>query len=364
MPRPSRTQRLRAQLAASQGEVRALREKMEMQEGLRNPSERLAAVHYRWLDAERRAGAAELKLLQYAEPEQRAAVVVDEKQERKALSSRNFFAVEAQGRAELAAAEEAARAELAAMQAACRKDLKRQREARRKNRQKQRKGKRGGRNSVQPTRLEEDSGITDEHTTAHSAVTRSSSASPPSSASLASSNKDLFVDNVCFWVAAFAPFSWAPVCSVTARAVLQVMKIYELGWRTVGFSIAHFQSMGRDHAPDLNWFGPDPGVVYCSYLRVQELKNKVVQLASRGLSRVCVHWFCRWLLHMDLQLNMYEAMRLRYKELFLAAKARVGVHLAVFESIEGALEAFDRRKALEAEGNADDDAARTSDAAA
>eukprot|EP01062_Namystynia_karyoxenos_P003194 TRINITY_DN11127_c0_g1_i2.p1 TRINITY_DN11127_c0_g1~~TRINITY_DN11127_c0_g1_i2.p1 ORF type:complete len:378 (+),score=113.81 TRINITY_DN11127_c0_g1_i2:87-1136(+) len=280
--------------------------------------ERLAAADARYQEAEQRAQAAELWMVQYNEAEQHT---------------------------ELAAAEEAARAELAALQAHSRKAVQRQKECRRKNRQKWRKGQRGHRKHEQPASpLECGScaSTTDELATARSVMSTSSGSSTRTP-----SKEALFIDNICFWVAAFVPYSWAPVCSDAARMVLQVVNIDVQVWVDVYLSVSTFQSMGSHYAPDLQLLGPDLGWLYHAYLSVQALRHEVFQLMKSDSRAAPAPWASRFLLHMDFQSNMYETMRLGHKDAYLALRTILAVKNIVRRHISQALEAFDQRKLAE-----------------
>eukprot|EP01062_Namystynia_karyoxenos_P014220 TRINITY_DN15114_c0_g1_i2.p1 TRINITY_DN15114_c0_g1~~TRINITY_DN15114_c0_g1_i2.p1 ORF type:complete len:392 (+),score=98.75 TRINITY_DN15114_c0_g1_i2:86-1261(+) len=390
MPRPSHMQRLRAQLAASQGEVRALREQVENLEGSKTPSKelaegpqlgRLAAVRARWLDAERRAGAAELQLLQYAEGEQRAAVAGDERRECCALSSMAFSEVEALARAglfknegdewaefvkhpfvgeiaarsELAAAQEAAWAALTAERAADRTAVRALRKRHRKKGQRQRRKGTLQRDESCATHV-------GEFATAHSGTAATSSDSMSSATSSAASSKALFIDNICFWVAAFVPKSWAPVCSEAARTVHKVMNIYVMGWRRVGALVACFQSKGAQCPRDREEIGPEAGWIHYYNLQLQALKHDIIQHAQGNPRAGCPMWITRWLLHMDFRMNMYENLRLHHKGLYNAACEKLHIYLSVIDKLGTALKAYDQRKLPDVE--AGDSGAADADLAA
>eukprot|EP01062_Namystynia_karyoxenos_P014223 TRINITY_DN15114_c0_g2_i1.p1 TRINITY_DN15114_c0_g2~~TRINITY_DN15114_c0_g2_i1.p1 ORF type:complete len:370 (+),score=86.29 TRINITY_DN15114_c0_g2_i1:91-1200(+) len=367
MPRSYQVQRLRSQLGACREQVCMLEQKIAHQDSARALDakaqavaerlllERVAAAEARCRSAEQRALAAELRLLPHAEAEQRAGLAKVEGDGWDALFPEKTEGVH---RTDILAAEQAAWDAWAAEQAANRKAIKRQRESRRKSRQKQRKGKRGGGKSVSL----DDSGVesSDEFATAHSVITTASDPESTIAPSSMSSSEALFVDHICFWIAAFVPHSWAPVCSKAARTVLKVINIYVGGWKVVGSPIAAIQSMGSDYLPDLELLGPGIGLFYHSILRVRELRKKVFNLQRANRSSAPPRWISRWLLHMDRQCNMYEEMRLEHKELYIAARGMIIDYADVRKTLGEVLESFDQRKLAEEGEEADDSGERGS----
>eukprot|EP01062_Namystynia_karyoxenos_P003502 TRINITY_DN11255_c0_g1_i1.p1 TRINITY_DN11255_c0_g1~~TRINITY_DN11255_c0_g1_i1.p1 ORF type:complete len:609 (+),score=77.51 TRINITY_DN11255_c0_g1_i1:72-1829(+) len=157
------------------------------------------------------------------------------------------------------------------------------------------------------------------------------------------SGECLFIDHICFWVAAFAPQSWAPVCSKAARFVHHVLGIYIQGWRKVCYKMGASQTMGVDDPRDHNMFGPGIGFVYRGILEVKDLQ---VDVRSSPFDPMKVMFYHRWVLHMDFQIAMYEEMRLRHKELYLLA-GRITINLTEVrdKTLEQVLAAFDQRTA-------------------
>eukprot|EP01062_Namystynia_karyoxenos_P053970 TRINITY_DN4405_c0_g1_i2.p1 TRINITY_DN4405_c0_g1~~TRINITY_DN4405_c0_g1_i2.p1 ORF type:complete len:372 (+),score=104.69 TRINITY_DN4405_c0_g1_i2:80-1117(+) len=343
MPR-SQLQRLRCQLAASRGEVHALGQQIAQLDAAsvaaaqeRAATERLllgrladAAAHCR--EAEQRAVVAEIMLLQYAESEQRT---------------------------ELAAAEEAAWAKLAEAQAANRKAVKCRRKSLRKKKQKERKRDQK-RNRREPI-PQDDESVGSEFTTAHSVT---SSVSDSASSTPMSSSNVLFVDHICFWIAAFVPYCWAPVCSKAAHTVFRVMHMYMKCWKIVGLRAARFQSLGSHYVLDHEQLGPVWGLAYDAFLNVQELRRDVFLLMRSDPTAAPADWASRWTLHMDFRMNMYETIRLEHKELYLAARDVVSLHGRVVGRIGQALELFNQREQAEDDevGAADESAVDNSDA--
>eukprot|EP01062_Namystynia_karyoxenos_P072698 TRINITY_DN6904_c1_g1_i3.p1 TRINITY_DN6904_c1_g1~~TRINITY_DN6904_c1_g1_i3.p1 ORF type:complete len:393 (+),score=93.46 TRINITY_DN6904_c1_g1_i3:92-1180(+) len=346
MPRPNHMQRLRAQLAASQCEVRALREKVDYLEGSRMTSEeraeraqleQLAALRTCWLDAEHRAGVAELKLLLHTEADKRAAVVADEKQERRHLSAKGF-------RAEPVKDEGSEHARTGAVDGDPARPIQP-----------------GGAAAppavcprVRPVDGLQGAVVTQEEVaaediaTAHShSVMSSVDNDDASSAIYSSASEVLFIDHICFWVAAFVPRSWAPVCSKASRFVFRVIHIYRHVWNFVGVPLAHLQSKGKDSATDNRAHGPGFGEIYRAYLKVQRLRDTVLRLREHSTAGN-PRFITRWVLHMDFQINMYDTMRLRHRELYLTALSKYKCYSSVLDNIKQALKAFDDRKMAEA----------------
>eukprot|EP01062_Namystynia_karyoxenos_P072692 TRINITY_DN6904_c0_g1_i6.p1 TRINITY_DN6904_c0_g1~~TRINITY_DN6904_c0_g1_i6.p1 ORF type:complete len:400 (+),score=114.46 TRINITY_DN6904_c0_g1_i6:73-1200(+) len=366
--RHSEVQRLRSQLAVSRDEVRALEQKVaqlsvasvsaaqERAAAEQLLLERLAIADARCQEAVRRGEAAEVKVLEHVEAEQRAGLMHG------ALDKlRGMFpeAAETSSRAELVVAEAAAWETLAIVHAAHRKEVKRLRKNQRKKRQKDRKRELERHNRGKPTPQDDGGAISDtpgEFTVARSFV--SSTDSDVGSVTPSSASEALFVDNICFWVAAFVPRSWAPVCSKASRTVFRVINIYLQGLDYVGVRLAHMQSKGRDYAPDHGLWGPGLGTVYRAYVKVQALKEKVMR--DREYPGCGDQQFItRWLLHMDFQLSMYDSLRLRTRELYLAVRHKYIVYENVLDNIKEALDAFDNRKIAEA--NEEEDGGATAE---
>eukprot|EP01062_Namystynia_karyoxenos_P053969 TRINITY_DN4405_c0_g1_i1.p1 TRINITY_DN4405_c0_g1~~TRINITY_DN4405_c0_g1_i1.p1 ORF type:complete len:399 (+),score=109.17 TRINITY_DN4405_c0_g1_i1:80-1198(+) len=370
MPR-SQLQRLRCQLAASRGEVHALGQQIAQLDAAsvaaaqeRAATERLllgrladAAAHCR--EAEQRAVVAEIMLLQYAESEQRTGLLNHEDSTLGKVCDMFPAAVEVAGRAELAAAEEAAWAKLAEAQAANRKAVKCRRKSLRKKKQKERKRDQK-RNRREPI-PQDDESVGSEFTTAHSVT---SSVSDSASSTPMSSSNVLFVDHICFWIAAFVPYCWAPVCSKAAHTVFRVMHMYMKCWKIVGLRAARFQSLGSHYVLDHEQLGPVWGLAYDAFLNVQELRRDVFLLMRSDPTAAPADWASRWTLHMDFRMNMYETIRLEHKELYLAARDVVSLHGRVVGRIGQALELFNQREQAEDDevGAADESAVDNSDA--
>eukprot|EP01062_Namystynia_karyoxenos_P081523 TRINITY_DN8984_c0_g1_i11.p1 TRINITY_DN8984_c0_g1~~TRINITY_DN8984_c0_g1_i11.p1 ORF type:complete len:394 (+),score=114.92 TRINITY_DN8984_c0_g1_i11:78-1184(+) len=360
MPRYAQVQRLRALLAASQEEVRVVKQQMVnlSMETAQKPAaaeqsmlQQLAAADARCRDAEQRAEAAELRLLQHAEADRRAGLIKEEEEELKKLISSAPVVVEAVRRTGLMAAEDAAWAELIAARAASRDAVRRRRKMLRKRKQQWKRKHRGDTN---PAHQENSLGSgSDNSVTSHCVATTDSPDSTVSTARIPA-NKALFIDNVCFWVAAFVPWSWAPVHSEAASTVLKVMCIYKEGWKTIRRGLAFFQSMGQHYAFDREQIGPGVGLIYSSYLEVQTLRHEVFRLVRADPRSITGAFASRWLLHMDKLLNMYEALRLSQKELYVAATNLRWVHGSARKKIQEALEVYKRRKQTD---NKDDGAA-------
>eukprot|EP01062_Namystynia_karyoxenos_P003893 TRINITY_DN11372_c0_g1_i3.p1 TRINITY_DN11372_c0_g1~~TRINITY_DN11372_c0_g1_i3.p1 ORF type:complete len:441 (+),score=57.61 TRINITY_DN11372_c0_g1_i3:93-1415(+) len=154
----------------------------------------------------------------------------------------------------------------------------------------------------------------------------------------------LFIDHICYWVAAFAPSSWAPVCGKSARMVAGVIKTYENGWLSVGRLVGSFQSMGVDYKNDHRAFGPERGPIHTGSQEIESLKQKVLHmphLPGRG------YFVCCWLLHMDFTKHLYEEMRLRHKQMYLMARFSYVALAQVYDTLEEVLEMYDRRTAEE-----------------
>eukprot|EP01062_Namystynia_karyoxenos_P081525 TRINITY_DN8984_c0_g1_i3.p1 TRINITY_DN8984_c0_g1~~TRINITY_DN8984_c0_g1_i3.p1 ORF type:complete len:373 (+),score=97.73 TRINITY_DN8984_c0_g1_i3:80-1198(+) len=364
MPRSTQVQRLRAQLAASQEEVRSLKQQVAdlctknavtaqklVEAAEQRMCKRLAAANAHCRDAEQRAEAAELRLLQHAEADRRAGLIKEEEEELKKLISSAPVVVEAVRRTGLMAAEDAAWAELIAARAASRDAVRRRRKMLRKRKQQWKRKHRGDTN---PAHQENSLGSgSDNSVTSHCVATTDSPDSTVSTARIPA-NKALFIDNVCFWVAAFVPWSWAPVHSEAASTVLKVMCIYKEGWKTIRRGLAFFQSMGQHYAFDREQIGPGVGLIYSSYLEVQTLRHEVFRLVRADPRSITGAFASRWLLHMDKLLNMYEALRLSQKELYVAATNLRWVHGSARKKIQEALEVYKRRKQTD---NKDDGAA-------
>eukprot|EP01062_Namystynia_karyoxenos_P070237 TRINITY_DN65623_c0_g1_i1.p1 TRINITY_DN65623_c0_g1~~TRINITY_DN65623_c0_g1_i1.p1 ORF type:complete len:448 (+),score=95.40 TRINITY_DN65623_c0_g1_i1:74-1345(+) len=226
-------------------------------------------------------------------------------------------------------------------------------EAKKKRRQRRRR-RRAKRNDAtnctvdSPPADQSDGGLT---VRVHSSVASPSTAD---SSDHRSDSKALLIDNVCFWVAAFAPKSWASTCSDAARSVFGVMRIYQLGWHRLDWYLGRFQSMGADNPSDLDYFGPEMGWIYYYRVQVQALAGTVRKLCKADPSAGPVRFLTNWVLDMDLRANMYEEMRLRHKALYIAARCMVDDHEAVAGTLEGVLKAFDKRKEEEDDDGADD----------
>eukprot|EP01062_Namystynia_karyoxenos_P010078 TRINITY_DN13579_c0_g1_i1.p1 TRINITY_DN13579_c0_g1~~TRINITY_DN13579_c0_g1_i1.p1 ORF type:complete len:425 (+),score=77.04 TRINITY_DN13579_c0_g1_i1:79-1275(+) len=149
----------------------------------------------------------------------------------------------------------------------------------------------------------------------------------------------LFVDNVCYWLAAFVPSSWAPVCSGSARAVLGTITTYSQGWADTARSLGQWQSKGSDHPPDRDSFGPEKGDPHYGQIQLRLLKRRAIAAPHRG-SRV---WFNRWMLHMDILANLYEWMRLQCKSLYLRAKVIHWDLDKVRQTLKDVLDMYDDR---------------------
>eukprot|EP01062_Namystynia_karyoxenos_P081524 TRINITY_DN8984_c0_g1_i2.p1 TRINITY_DN8984_c0_g1~~TRINITY_DN8984_c0_g1_i2.p1 ORF type:complete len:352 (+),score=122.65 TRINITY_DN8984_c0_g1_i2:79-1134(+) len=339
---PRQVQRLRAQLAASQEEIRVLKQQFtdqcaenaqKLAAAEQSMLQQLAAADARCRDAVQRAQTAELKLLQRAEADHRAESINEENDEWDNLISNSPAVVESVRRTGLMAEEDVARAELIAARAASRDAIRRRRKMLRKRKQ---QWKRKHRGDADPAHQEERPGSGSDNidavhcVTAHSAVSKA--------------RKALFIDNICFWVAAFVPYSWAPVNSEAARTVLKVMNIYKLGWITIRRSLGTFQSMGHHYPLDRERFGPGVGMIHSSYLEVQTLRHDVFTLLRVDRSSITGAFATHWLLHMDKLLNMYEALRLSQKELYVAATDLRWVHGSARKKMQEALEAYGRRK--------------------
>eukprot|EP01062_Namystynia_karyoxenos_P072676 TRINITY_DN6902_c1_g1_i1.p1 TRINITY_DN6902_c1_g1~~TRINITY_DN6902_c1_g1_i1.p1 ORF type:complete len:121 (+),score=14.01 TRINITY_DN6902_c1_g1_i1:1-363(+) len=120
--------------------------------------------------------------------------------------------------------------------------------------------------------------------------------------------------------------------------------------------------MGRHYPPDHELVGPGVGLIYTSYIEVQTLRHDVYNLARADRNSITGPFASRWMLHMDRQLNMYEAMRLSLKELYVAAHNVRCVHSVVRQNIQDALELYKRRK--QAANNDDGDEVPAADSAA
>eukprot|EP01062_Namystynia_karyoxenos_P003306 TRINITY_DN11177_c1_g2_i1.p1 TRINITY_DN11177_c1_g2~~TRINITY_DN11177_c1_g2_i1.p1 ORF type:complete len:483 (+),score=168.85 TRINITY_DN11177_c1_g2_i1:78-1526(+) len=128
-------------------------------------------------------------------------------------------------------------------------------------------------------------------------------------------SKALKVDNVCFGVAVFVPKDWAPVCSTAAHASFAVMRGYSLGWKAGEDMLGPFRSRGRHSSFDETHFGPEPGLLFNAKLAVDALLEE----AMRGTVSAdwATAWSHRWYVHYEIQVHLYEEMRLRYKEVWL-----------------------------------------------
>eukprot|EP01062_Namystynia_karyoxenos_P079821 TRINITY_DN8491_c0_g1_i2.p1 TRINITY_DN8491_c0_g1~~TRINITY_DN8491_c0_g1_i2.p1 ORF type:complete len:680 (+),score=98.47 TRINITY_DN8491_c0_g1_i2:81-2120(+) len=172
----------------------------------------------------------------------------------------------------------------------------------------------------------------------------------PASPSTAASEA-LFIDHICFWLAAFAPKAWSPVCSKSARAVLGTVTIFHSGWRWLTYKLAIFQTMGRHNATDNDLIGPGVGEIYWAKLDVQELLPVVRAAFPRGPGSS--FWGNRWVIHIELTLNLYEEMRLKHRAMYLAGLNVLRNLRGVKETLIQVLAAFDHRTAPELEDGAD-----------
>eukprot|EP01062_Namystynia_karyoxenos_P063051 TRINITY_DN5587_c0_g1_i3.p1 TRINITY_DN5587_c0_g1~~TRINITY_DN5587_c0_g1_i3.p1 ORF type:complete len:583 (+),score=86.86 TRINITY_DN5587_c0_g1_i3:83-1831(+) len=163
-----------------------------------------------------------------------------------------------------------------------------------------------------------------------------------------SAGEALFVDNISFWVAAFAPQSWAPVCSKSAHFVRHVLGIYVQGWRKVFWQMIESQTMGAFDLRDSQMFGPEPGWIYCCIQEVRDLKA-AIRSTSFDLRKIM--FYHRWVLHMDFLITMYEEIRLRHKELYLLGR-RIAINLldVLDDTLSPVLDAFNQRTAAAIEG--------------
>eukprot|EP01062_Namystynia_karyoxenos_P012382 TRINITY_DN14448_c0_g1_i1.p1 TRINITY_DN14448_c0_g1~~TRINITY_DN14448_c0_g1_i1.p1 ORF type:complete len:475 (+),score=49.63 TRINITY_DN14448_c0_g1_i1:93-1427(+) len=154
-------------------------------------------------------------------------------------------------------------------------------------------------------------------------------------------NEALFIDHICFWLAAFAPRSWAPVCSKSARMVLATLHIFHSGWEDIVFQIACFQSMGIHDRADNTYIGPGVGPLHWATLEVQNLLPAA--RAAFPLGRGVPLWANRWVLYMDQTVNLYEEMRLAHKALFFDGITVMRNIRDVKETVAGVLALFDQR---------------------
>eukprot|EP01062_Namystynia_karyoxenos_P007794 TRINITY_DN12745_c0_g1_i1.p1 TRINITY_DN12745_c0_g1~~TRINITY_DN12745_c0_g1_i1.p1 ORF type:complete len:571 (+),score=51.72 TRINITY_DN12745_c0_g1_i1:73-1713(+) len=158
----------------------------------------------------------------------------------------------------------------------------------------------------------------------------------------------LEIDHVAHWVALFVRRDWAPVSSAAARSVAGVVNAERDIWWSAFVSIGQFQSVGFEHAVDTKWFGPEFGPLRTARQDFDQLAEDVLALATPR----CMRWFNRWRVRLLLTANMYEEMRLRHRELYGAAREVIGDLNGVLDSLEAALEMYDRRVSEEAVGEA------------
>eukprot|EP01062_Namystynia_karyoxenos_P017427 TRINITY_DN16411_c0_g1_i1.p1 TRINITY_DN16411_c0_g1~~TRINITY_DN16411_c0_g1_i1.p1 ORF type:complete len:475 (+),score=139.55 TRINITY_DN16411_c0_g1_i1:113-1426(+) len=132
----------------------------------------------------------------------------------------------------------------------------------------------------------------------------------------------LFIDNIGFWVAAYVPRSWAPVCSKAARSVVRVLHVYRQGWESVRLALGHWQSRGTAYRPDCDLFGPEPGPLIAASEELKALKGQIVRTPwpqMRGGERKLNYSLHQWCVHIDIIANVWEEMRLKYRQLYVSA---------------------------------------------
>eukprot|EP01062_Namystynia_karyoxenos_P017586 TRINITY_DN16484_c0_g1_i1.p1 TRINITY_DN16484_c0_g1~~TRINITY_DN16484_c0_g1_i1.p1 ORF type:complete len:486 (+),score=58.19 TRINITY_DN16484_c0_g1_i1:86-1459(+) len=160
----------------------------------------------------------------------------------------------------------------------------------------------------------------------------------------------LFIDHICYWVAAFAPRSWAPVCAKSARTVAKVLKTYQEGWRDVVRQMGRTQSMGAMHGPDHHCFGPESGLIHASYMEIEALKQKILRTPMPPGDGCFVN---TWMLHMDFTKHLYEEIRLRHKQMYLHSRYTFRALAEVSTTLADVLEMYGRRTAEDEDADED-----------
>eukprot|EP01062_Namystynia_karyoxenos_P036592 TRINITY_DN26653_c1_g1_i2.p1 TRINITY_DN26653_c1_g1~~TRINITY_DN26653_c1_g1_i2.p1 ORF type:complete len:514 (+),score=135.89 TRINITY_DN26653_c1_g1_i2:80-1543(+) len=159
-------------------------------------------------------------------------------------------------------------------------------------------------------------------------------------------SKALKIDVICYSVATFVPEDWAPVCSTSSRAAWAVMHVHSLGWKEGEDILGPFRSKGRHNGYDNQHYGSEPGPVFSAMLDVQVLLSAVYR--THGFWGP---WHERWVVHMEYCINLYEEMRVRYKELFLTCRTLGKKASCAADRIQQALTMYEER--TEAEGGAE-----------
>eukprot|EP01062_Namystynia_karyoxenos_P067041 TRINITY_DN6093_c0_g1_i2.p1 TRINITY_DN6093_c0_g1~~TRINITY_DN6093_c0_g1_i2.p1 ORF type:complete len:520 (+),score=97.46 TRINITY_DN6093_c0_g1_i2:92-1561(+) len=160
-------------------------------------------------------------------------------------------------------------------------------------------------------------------------------------------NEALMVNTVCHGVAVFVPEDWAPACSTTARAVWSVMRAHSQGWKHGETMLGLFRSRGRESFHDNRHYGPEPGMLHSAVLQVQALRAGVLNIPGRYWT----DWTSRFFCHVELQGNIYEEMRIRYKRLYIASKTLAKKATGAVDRIQNALILYEKR--IEAEHRAE-----------